>query len=251
MIKTTIQSLFICVPFLFCSLIGKSQQQDEKTQRIVAAYLLAFGQQPRADEIKYWQGQPQNSVSQILELHKTFIKNNGYKREAIINSYKDGLGKMPTEAEISFYSSWNSTYTDLMKNHIAWLTQNSAEYEKMIKSSFVFALRRQPTSTELTVWKNNFQKYSYASMTGYLQTKINLTEPAIPIVGEMSFRLGYSAIEVGRVSATIAQEAKSATGNSSSGVIIAVGIGNISTYNTPGFSSRVANYIVIGATNIF
>lgn len=250
LIKLT-ANLFFLIAVL--SSVTAKAQQDDKTQRINASYLLAFGQSPRIDEVTYWKTQSINSLSQIMDLHKGFIKNGGYKREAIVNSYKDGLGRLATEDEIKFYSTWNATYTDLMKNHIQWLSQNPATYEQMIKDAFRYALRRQPSSSELTAWKNNSQKYSYVMLTGFLQSKINLGGTCIPDA-DMNFTLASKSIVTTRVSTTIGQEAKGAAviTTPSGGIIIGVGSGNIIGYNAGPFaSSKDANFIVVGGKNIF
>ena len=171
--KTTIAFLFTFIVIVFSSYCVKGQD-DEKTQRIKASYILAFGQLPSAAEVNNWYPQSySNSMAALMAQHKAFIKSGGYKKEAIINAYKDayGLTLKETDGEYIAYSYYNWTYTDVMNNIVGWFKNHPADYEKVINNAFKYVYNRKPSTLEMDKWKNNSQKYSYAMMVGYLQTK--------------------------------------------------------------------------------
>ena len=207
--------------------------QDDKTQRVQASYILAFGQMPSSGEITYWTGQPESaSMSQLMAKHRSFINSGGYKKEAIINSYKDALGRRPSDGEIGYYSPMNMTYTDLMKNHIQWLSGNAGEYDKVINNAYRYALNRAPSTDELNSWKTNSRKYSYAMIAGYLQNKKSSYSVQCT-ASENAMSLGTSSLAITgvKVSNAILQELKLVPGliTNDGGTLIAAGAGKLIT----------------------
>ncbi len=234
-----IKSFFLLI-VLFSALSVKAQ--DDKTQRIQASYILAFGQMPQAAEITHWMSQPQAaSISQLMASHKAFITSGGYKKEAIINSYKDGWGLTMDEnnPQYKFWAGYNQTYTELMAAHVQYLTANPAEYEKVINRACMYVFKRNATADELTKWKSNSRKFSYLMIVGYLQNKKSkYSVQCTPEENAMS--LGYSSTAVvgAHLNVAITKELDAAgfishngsalVGNSG-GTLVAAGAGNLIT----------------------
>ncbi len=231
--KNTIKLSLAFIAIFFIS-ITTHAQDDEKTQRIKASYVLAFGMLPSRSEVNYYLTQPEaSSLKALMDRHVAFIITGGYRREAIVNSYKDALGIIPDENMIGFYAKNNMTYNDLMNAHMVWLSGSPSEYEKLINRAYSFALGRKASSLEIDKWKNLSQKYSYMMMAGYLQNrKGKYTLQCYPEENAMSLGISSSAVLGARVSLSIAKEAVFISHNGSAiqgGKLIAAGAGNLIT----------------------
>ena len=230
--KKTTYALFTFIIILFSSF--SSYAQDDKTQRIQASYILSFGQLPQQGEITHWLSQPQSSsMALLMAAHKAFIGTGGYKKEAIINSYKDGWGiKMDeNDSQYKFWAQYSQTYTELMTAHIQYFIANPAVYEKVIKRAFQFSMGRQPSAAELNTWKNAANKYSYAILTGFLQTIANTVSLSYRSENRMILNSLSTAVTGIRVSSKIAGEIKSISGliTNDGGTLVAAGAGNLIT----------------------
>lgn len=232
--------LFFLPVVLFSALSVNAQ--DEKTQRIQASYILAFGQMPQAAEITHWMSQPQSaSITQLMASHKAFITSGGYKKEAIINSYKDGWGLLidADNPQYKYWANYNQTYTELMAAHIQYLTANPAEYEKVINRACKYVFNRNATSDEMTKWKSNSSKFSYLMIVGYLQNKKSkYSLQCTPEENAMSLGNASSAVIGAHLNVSITRELDAAgfishngsalVGNSG-GTLIAAGVGKLIT----------------------
>lgn len=139
---------------------------QEKKERIQASYMIVTGRQPAQGELDYWSKQPDQTIGQLVELHKQYIpRDQNFHRNLIIKSYIDALGRKPSEDEIKYWMTGVDTYTDLVKKHIQWLTGNPAEYEKTIKRSYKWVLMRLPNNDELNWWKQQ-GVYSFIALCG-------------------------------------------------------------------------------------
>ena len=67
---------FVLLVTLLCTLISFAQQ--DRKDRIIASYMIAFGQEPQQSEINYWMtGALSNqSVTKLVEKHRQNMKNN-------------------------------------------------------------------------------------------------------------------------------------------------------------------------------
>lgn len=155
----------ICTLIAFITDSQPLLAQDKK-ERIQASYMIVSGRAPKQGEVDHWMKQADLSISQLVDLHKQYIKQDKtFQREIITKSYIDALGRRPSEDEIKYWSTGVDTYTDLMKKHIQWLTGNPAEYEKTIKRSYKYVLSKLPNNDELTWWKAQ-GVYSFIALCG-------------------------------------------------------------------------------------
>lgn len=128
----------------------------QNNERINAGYIIAFGRLASSAELTYWNAQGNLSVQKIVELHKNYIKSNpgSAGREVIIKSYLDGLGYLPTAAEIQYHTKFGRTYAEMVTAHMNYITTYPSEYEKIIKRSYQTILLRQPNINEINYWKS-------------------------------------------------------------------------------------------------
>lgn len=69
-------------------------------------------------------------------------------------SYTDALGRTAEGGELTFHKPYPRLYFEMMNAHMVYLSNNSGEYEKVIKASYSRVFGRQPTNEELNYWKS-------------------------------------------------------------------------------------------------
>ena len=201
------------------------------SEPVQASYMLAFGRASQDGEITYWQGRNEsNSIADLLKVPKSYIgQDTGTRTATIRRAYIDAMGRIPSPDEIKYWSAYNQTYSELMKNHIQWLGGSPAEYEKVIKSSYRFVLNHQPSSDEVKYWKGQ-GILSYVMLSGYHDDWKKKNPPTMEkTTGKTEVSSTSGLLSVVPLSASVAAEAKLATGLTSSigSNMVAAGGGNM------------------------
>lgn len=135
--------------------IVSAQTQEDKTDRIIASYLLAFGVLPEQGEIDYWMNSQaaRQSVGHLYNEHKKSIQSNTTLRDrAIINSYQDALGKTPVQVEIDTWRPLHLSYVELVERHLKFLNDYPDEFRKMIKLTYRREFDREAKKQEVDDW---------------------------------------------------------------------------------------------------
>jgi hypothetical protein len=145
-------SITFLLGILLCSISIKSLSQQD--QRIHASYIFAFGRDAISEELNYWLGRGNFSISQLMEFHKSaFTDYPSIHKGTIIRSYIDALGRNPSENEMKYWMNRVDNYTQLLNKHIQFLQSNSWENENLIKLSYETVLHRTPNAAEVNFWK--------------------------------------------------------------------------------------------------
>lgn len=206
----------------------KAVSTKEKTEKIQASYMLAFGRKANQNELNYWLSQPDKTVAAHLDNHRQFANSDkGTKRALIIKSYKDILGRAPSENEIKYWMNGNNLYFELTKNHIQWLAANPAEYENVIKRSYQYVLGRQPETAEINYWKSQGTLSYVVLLSCHEEWKKTNGQTAKKTSGSSSISTTGSMLQTIPISANVANEVKIATGITNGGNVIAPGGGNV------------------------
>lgn len=137
--------------------LGFAQSQDDRKDRIMASYLVAFGILPETGEINYWMGDPlsNKTVNDLVNEHKKNIANQqSLQDRAIRNSYQDVLGRAPRADEYKTWRPLKLTYTDLVSRHLQFLKDYPSAFEDVIRQTYKSEFGRYPSAQELANWKS-------------------------------------------------------------------------------------------------
>jgi len=216
----------------------------ERTERIQASYLLAFGRKATQSEVNYWLGQPDKTITEYLTNHRQFANSDkGTMKALIIKSYKDVLGREPTSSEVNYWMNKNMLYVDLTKNHVQWLAGNPSEYENVIRRSYQAILNRQPDAGEINYWKSQGTLSYVVLLSCHEEWKRANGQTAKKTSGSNSISSSSSSLQTYLLSNKVANEVKIATGINNSGNVIAPGGGNV-------IAAGGGNVIAAGGGNV-
>lgn len=150
------KKILVTALFILLFHLGFAQLQDERKDRIMASYLVAFGILPESAEINYWMTNPlsQKTVSDLVNEHTKNIANQrSLQDRAIRNSYQDVLGRAPYPNEYNTWRPLKLTYTALVSRHLQFLKDYPFAFDEVIRLTYKREFGRQPSAQELANWK--------------------------------------------------------------------------------------------------
>lgn len=149
------------------SAFGLSAQT--KAESINTGYFITFGRYPSDGEFKYWNGQPQQSISQYVENHKQYLSGNiDEKKGTIQRAFMDAFGWGPSSQELTSWSQQNKTYVELLNYNInTWLRPYPDKKATVIKQSYYKVFNRLPSEQELKYWAGQPQTYSFVQLVAF------------------------------------------------------------------------------------
>ena len=185
----------------------------EQTQRIAAAYVLAFGRAPSAAELAQWSEQGPLSIADLIARHRERLASDpAARRAAVIKAGQDALGRTPAEDEIARWSEGAHTYSELMQRHLAWLAGHPADYAAIIRRAYQFLLRRNPYPSEVDYWKSR-ATLSYALLVACLENWDRRNQPGLmETSGEATVSVNSVFLITIPLSPAVAAEARAAAG---------------------------------------
>jgi len=209
------------------ALSSKAQTEDQlKTERIGASYMIAMGRMANSGEITYWKSQGNLSVAQLVEKHRAYLSGDkASKRTMIIKAFKNAYGRVPTESEVATNMNQNMTYAEWMNNHLAWLNKSSADYVNVIKNSYKTVFGREPNTAEINYWKTQ-PVMSHMILAACHEDWKRRNGNAAKTSGSNTIGTSSSYVDLLKVGATVAGEASKIIG-SAVGNVIAPGGGNV------------------------
>jgi hypothetical protein len=146
---------------LFVAFLGVLQfthaQNEERRDRVMSSYLVAFGILPQDNETNYWLNDPVSAktVTDLVNEHKKNIANNqSLADRAILNSYQDAFGRAPRTDEYVTWRPLRLSYIELMERHMKYLRDYPLEFEEVIKRSYSKQFNRPAQSQEMKNWKS-------------------------------------------------------------------------------------------------
>ena len=209
-----------------------AQTNEDRKDRVIASYLLAFGELPKQAEIDYWTNDPLSlkTVNDLLNEHKKNIRNDvSLQDRAIKNSYQDAFGTMPDQGQYAYWRQKKNSYMDLMENHMRFFRDYPAEFEKMVRLTYKNEFKREAKQEEINNWKSwGIRSYLAIVQEHQKNKKAGMfaeTKPASKKINT-SKASGVQA----EVSSKVAAEVKIAAANviaTGGGNVIATGGGNV------------------------
>jgi hypothetical protein len=228
--------------FLAASITVSAQATEEKKDRVIASYLIAFGVLPEQGEIDYWINTSYASqpLSALLGEHKKNIANNQTLQDrAIRNSYQDALGRVPAQSEIETWRPLKLSYADLMGRHMQFLKDYPAEFENVIKLTYRKEFNREAQATEVSNWRSWGVRAYFAIIQEHQKNrKAGMFAQSNQGANKVS-QSEKSGIFV-RISPKIASEIKTTGGSfvsTNSGTWISTNSGNIISTDGAGFGA--------------
>ena len=139
-----------------CSVVTTYAQQN-RTDRIIASYMIAFGRPPQQAETSYWLTDPlsNKTVNDLVEKHRENMNkvDRNLRLSAVKQSYIDAFGRAPQPDEINYWMGSVNTYAEMRKKHVEWFSSRNEEWVKVINASYQMAFKRAPKAEELAYWK--------------------------------------------------------------------------------------------------
>lgn len=148
-----------------CTLAAQSQQ--DRKDRIIISYLIAFGDEPRKGELDYWMTDPLSlkNISALVEKHRANMKNDVQLRYRVINnSYLSAFGRYPEPREVEYWKKGSETFTELFASHKKFLTDYREEWKKVVKFSYLQCMNREGRPEEIDYWMKQTAVQTFADI---------------------------------------------------------------------------------------
>lgn len=140
-----------------------------QSERIGAAYVLAFGRAPTLQEIADGEKQGDLGVSDLLaRLQSRLQSDASLQRAVVLKAGVDAFGRSPTKSEMEGASAGVTTYTELMKRHVAWIATHPADYEQILERAYQRVVRRAVYASEIAYWKK-YDTLPYVLLVGCIE----------------------------------------------------------------------------------
>lgn len=206
---------------------GLAQSEDQlKTERIYASYMMAIGRMPNSGEVTYWKGRGNLTVAQLVEFHRQYLSGDqNSKRAMIIKAFKNSYGRNPVQSEINTNMAQNLTYYEWMNNHLQWLRKSSTDYVNTLKNAYRAVMRREPNNQEISYWRSQ-PVMSYMILAAALEQWKATNGNAAKTSGGNTIGGSSSFVDQYKISEKTANETNQLIG-AAGGNVIAPGGGNV------------------------
>lgn len=161
---------FFSLAFAMLTVSAMAQTEAQKTarkERIIASYMIAFGQVPQQGEIDYWMTDPlsNQTLKVLVEKHRQNMKGNKQlKYNAINNSYLNAMGRYPEPREVKYWETGNEIYAELFAKHTKYLYDYTDDWKKTIGVSYMREFNRSPKAAEVDYWVNQRVVRTYVDL---------------------------------------------------------------------------------------
>src|SRR5690606_11831861 len=140
-----------------CAALRASEGSDGlRFQRVAAAFLLALGRMPTAEEqARAVQEDSLTVADTIARLRQQIESDDAVRADVLARAARDALGRLPTDDEIAAWSGEprGATYAERMERRLAWLAERPAEYERVIQRAYRVVVRRDAYPEEIEYWR--------------------------------------------------------------------------------------------------
>jgi hypothetical protein len=139
---------------LFAFSMGLAAAAPQSSERIAASFVLARGRAPTSAEMSEWNKVEAKSIADLIARHRQALQADVSQRRAVAEkASEDALGRKATDAELTTWTAEPRTYTELMKQHLAFLKEHAADYEKALNQAYQVVARRDVYPNEIAYWK--------------------------------------------------------------------------------------------------
>lgn len=215
--KPRLLALLLCAVFALPAPATRaaSGEDDQREQRIAAAFLLALGRAPTAGEMTEASAQPPAPLTELLAARRAQLQHDAaLKRATILRAAADASGRAPTDEEIAQHlaASPAGIYTELMQHHLQRLATQPAEYEQVVQRAYRFVVGRDAYREEVSYWQQR-APLSYALLVGCVENWARRNQPGLMVTaGNPTVSINSAFLTTVWLSPAIAAEARAAAG---------------------------------------
>lgn len=234
--------------------LAAATKPNVQAERIGASFLLALGRAPSASELAEWSDNAATPFAELLSLHQQKLQADpALARATAVKAAIDAFGRAPTERELAAASGATPTYTELMKQHVAGLEANPAEYEKMIERAYRRVINRAAFSIEFDYWKAR-PVLPFTMLVGCVEDWGRRNAPGLmATTGTPTVSVNSNYLATVRLSPTVAAEARLATGlvaRQEAALAIAAGHNLVAPGAAPVVTQGHMHFAAAGADNL-
>lgn len=184
-------------------------QTSEQQERITAAFVLALGRLPSAGEMTKSDTPDRPSVASLYSTQRELLKSDtAAKRAVVVRACLDAFGRAPTEKEIAAWSTDSVTYTELMKQHLAWLAANPDANHRALDLAYRHLISRPAYDLEIDYWKSR-GPLPYVLLLGAIENWAQRNSPGLTVTsGTPSISINSRYLATARLSPAVANEAR-------------------------------------------
>lgn len=199
----TLSSLVLLAALTVVPAFAASEAQNE---RINAAFVLALGRAPTAEDLGLWSKEDKLSVADLI------ARLQAQGESAVDRACADAFGRGPTDAERQAGVAGRPNYTALMKQHMRWLAGHPEEYAQVIGRSYQLVLGRAPLDLEITYWQAR-PPLSFVLLNGCIENWARRNAPGLTVTsGRATVSVNSEWLTAVRLSPAVAAEARAAAG---------------------------------------
>ena len=184
-----------------------------QTERIRAAYVLAFGRPPTPEEITESEKQAELTLAdRLTRLQSHLQADAALNRAVVLKAAVDAFGRPPTESESATSANGVKTYTELMKQHVAWIASHPAEYEQIQERAYQRVISRSVYPGEIAYWKK-YDALPYVLLVGCIENWGRRNAPGLmETTGTPTISVNSRYVTTIPLSPAVAAEARAAAG---------------------------------------
>jgi hypothetical protein len=188
-------------------------QSSVQTERIEASFVLAVGRGPSSEERARLEKEGAKSIAELISHHRHQLQTDAaLQRLTAIKAWKDAFGLEPSQSDLAPSLTGDRTYTELLKGHIKWLSEHSAEYEQVMERGYRLVIRRGVYPGEIAYWKAR-DTLPFALLVASIEEWGRRNAPGLmETTGTASVSVNSNYLETVTLSPAVAAEARAATG---------------------------------------
>lgn len=209
--KNRLLPLLLLVGVL-CPAAALAQNTDQQ-ERIAASFLLARGRIPTAAEMKAWEAADKPALPALMARHQQQLQADAAAKQAVAaRAWQDAFGRAPTAAELAAGAAGNTTYTELVKQHVAWLATHPDEYRAVIERAYQLVIKRPAYPEEFAYWKP-LGTLPFTVLVGAIENWGQRNQPGLMVTtGTPSVSINSRFLATVRLSPGVANEARTIVG---------------------------------------
>ncbi len=202
-------------PVLFLTLLlftFHSFAQQERRDKIIASYMIAFGAVPQQSELNYWLTDPlsNKTVMDLVNKHRENMKSNQQLANiAINNSYLNVMGNTHTPKDIEYLAKQGKTYTEMYVEHMRFMKEYPEKWKAVVELSYLRGMNRAAKKEEVDYW---VKQTSVRSMAELLRNHYN-NRKFEPEWNRIDFTQQQKGVVVLGLSGTAKEQTKVVLGN--------------------------------------
>lgn len=192
---------------VFLAHVFAAQDEIVQEERITAAYLLALGRAPSANEVGAIAQNGPSSIGEAVEGIQRRIEKEPALQQAIsLKAFHDAYGREPAAKELLP----DGDYTSLMNRYIERLAIAPGEYQHVLERAYRLVVKRGLYDEEVGYWKT-YGTLPFALIVACLDEWARRNQPGLMVTtGTAAVSANCHYLATVRLSPTVAEEARAA-----------------------------------------